>query len=181
LAGEWNMPRRGESCVGCGRLFEIGESLQAILYEVSGGYQRKDFCERCPPPAEPVPLAVWKTRRPAPATPKSQPFDREAVYAFFQRLEADERPEHQQFRFVLALLLWRKRVLKFRETERRDDTEYWNFSAPHVGRMHTAARPDLAEDELERLSAQLEQLLTGQAADVTLAESATAEEHGDGA
>ena len=81
------------------------------------------------------------------------------MYEFFRRLEADPRPDQIQFRFVLALLLWRKHVMKLGRTLTIGEREEWEFSIPGSGEVHRVARPDLAEYELERLSGQLEQLL----------------------
>lgn len=159
MATDWQMPRPGTACATCAHAFEPGETFRACLHEADAGYQRRDYCANCNPPAHPAALATWQTRRPIPTTKKTQAFDRAAMYEFFRRLEADPRPHKIQFRFVLALLLWRKRVLKLDRSMTVGEREEWEFSVPATGEAHRVARPDLAEDELERLSGQLEQLL----------------------
>lgn len=185
MAQDWQMSRPGEACLACRREFPTGEAFQAGLYESPAGYERRDYCLNCGVPAEPSPLAVWKTRRPAP-TKKAQPFDREAIYGFFQRLDGPDpesgtaepadalagppgagtepaglSAEKVQFRFVLALLLWRKKILKFEQTLHEGGREIWQFAAPAAERTHRVERPDLDEAQMEKLSAQLEQLLVG--------------------
>lgn len=162
MSAEWNMPRRTEACAGCQRGFEFGETFQAFLYEVADGYERRDYCAACQPPEVPAAVGVWKTRRPEPASRAVRPFDREAIYAFFERLEDAVEPQKVQLRFVLALLLWRKRVLKLERTAQLDDRDTWEFTAPRTGTLHRVARPELDEEELERLSEQLEHLLAGE-------------------
>jgi hypothetical protein len=166
VAIDWSMPRRGDACVACGRVFEPGEPFQACLYETDAGYERRDFCQTCPPADERPVVAAWRTRRPPPSAPRVQPFDREAVYAFFERLSDAAEPQQLQFRFVLALLLWRKKVLRLERTLTEPAGEVWEFSVPRTGAVHGVVRPALEEAELERLSGQLEQLLAdpGQAA-----------------
>ena len=159
MATDWQMPRPGTACASCAHAFEPGETFRACLFEADAGYQRRDYCANCDPPAEPPRLATWQTRRPVPTSKKLRPFDRAAMYEFFRRLEADPRPDQIQFRFVLALLLWRKHVMKLGRTLTIGEREEWEFSIPGSGEVHRVARPDLAEDELERLSGQLEQLL----------------------
>lgn len=166
MASEWNMPRRGEACVGCRRGFEVGEAIQALLYATEAGYERRDYCLECRPPETPAPLGVWRTRRPEPVVSKVQRFDREAVYSFFERLEGAREPDQVQFRFVLALLLWRKKVLKLERTTQADGHEVWEFVATRSGTAYQVARPELDEAQLERLSTQLERLLAGQAGEV---------------
>ncbi len=75
------------------------------------------------------------------------------------------RTDQTQLRFVLALLLWRKRVLKFTGAVESDQGEGWEFVAPAAGETHRVRRPPLAEDQLEHLSNQLEQLLSGESGD----------------
>ena len=168
MSSEWNMPRRAEQCGRCGRTFESGEPFHAYLYKTDAGYARHDYCESCPPAAEPAALGSWRTRRPEPTVRKLQPFDREAIYGFFQRLEDAHEPGQVQFRFVLALLLWRKKVLKLEQTRDEPGGEVWEFTMPRTGSVHRVERPDLDEAQLERLSTQLELLMAGRAGDAGL-------------
>jgi hypothetical protein len=157
------MPRRGSACNACQRAFEPGDAIQACLCESPGGYERRDYCLECEPANDPPPIGLWKTRRPKPVTAKTLNFDREAIHGFFERLEDAQTPEQRQLRFVLALLLWRKKVLKFERSEDGEDGEVWHFVMPRTGATHAVPRPDLGEDELERLGGQLEVLLAGEA------------------
>ncbi len=162
---EWNMPRRGDACVGCHRRFDVGEPFAVYLYESNAGYQRREYCERCSPTPQPEPVAVWKTRRPAPAARQAQPFDREAIYGVFERLEEAEQPQQVRLRFILALLLWRKKVLRLERTVEFDGREAWEFVVAQTGTLHRVVHPEMDEQELEHLSAQLERLLAGQPGD----------------
>jgi len=162
VSAEWNMPRRTDACAGCGRAFEFGETFQAFLYELDGSYTRRDYCTACQPPAVPAAVGAWKTRRPAPAPRAVRPFDREAILAFFERLEDAVAAQQVQLRFVLALLLWRKKALKLERTAQLNGRETWEFTAPRTGTLHRVVRPELDEEELERLSEQLEHLLAGE-------------------
>lgn len=156
------MPRRTEHCSACGHAFEIGEPFQACLYATPDGYARQDYCLDCPPPAEPEPIGVWQTRVPEPAPRRVHVFDREAIYGFFTRLEDAAAPEQVQFRFVLALLLWRKKALKLERTVSAPEGEAWEFLTPRTGTLHRVLRPALDEEQLERLSDELERVLAGQ-------------------
>lgn len=171
MATEWNMPRQSPSCCACQREFEIDETFGAFLYTAAGGFERRDYCAACTP-ADDAALAHWKTRRPAPAARRAPVFDRETVFAFFTRLDDADTPDKLQFRFVLALLLWRKKVLRFTETLSDAEGEVWRFETPTGGQRYDVRRPDLDEGQIERLSAQLEQLLAGGAAEAPAAPAA---------
>lgn len=161
---DWTMPRRGDRCVACQREFVAGDALNVCLYDTPAGYERRDFCAACQPPAEPRPIGAWKSRRPqanADGPRNLALFDKAAVLTIFEQL-ADATDRRQiQFRFVLALLLWRKRALKLEGTRDDGGIEHWDFTDPHTGASHPVARPDLDESELERLSAELEAIIAG--------------------
>jgi hypothetical protein len=167
VSNDWEMPRRGEACVACGRDFKPGDMIRAYLYESPEGYERRDHCADCRPPDEPPAIGVWRTRRPEPAVKRVHSFDREAVYHFFRRLEDADTPEQRQLRFVLALLLWRKRVLKLDRSDAVDGAELWHFTVPRSEETHAVERPDLDEEQLERLSTQLEALLAGEVGELS--------------
>jgi hypothetical protein len=180
VGDEWEMPRRGERCAGCQSEFGPGDVIQAYLFESPKGYERRDYCVKCRPPDEPFAIGSWKTRRPQPAARKAQQFDREAIQRFFEQLEDADTPEKRQLRFVLALLLWRKKVLKFERSAADGGREVWHFVAPRSGAAHAVVRPDLDEARLERLGEQLEGLLTGEVGDLNAVVTGVDEDHTDG-
>lgn len=167
MANDWQMPRRGATCNVCQREFEPGDPVRAFLYESAEGYERRDFCASCEPPEQPPAVGFWKTRRPQPNVKKDVAFDRAAVFEFFERLEDADTPERRQLRFVLALLLWRKKVLKFDRSVATDDSEMWHFVVPRTGANHAVQRPDLDEEQLEHLGTQLEALLASQVGELS--------------
>ena len=164
MSNQWEMPRRGNICSAEAHEFAVSEPIWALLFETKDGYERRDFCLAHAPDDACGEIARWLTRRPEPRAAKVQPFDREATFNFFKRLalqpEGAEISEQKlQFRFVLALLLWRKKVLKLESSDSAGDREVWCFRAPHADETFCVERPELAEDEIESLSQQLETLL----------------------
>ncbi len=158
MAVEWKMPRRSERCVGCETAFEVGDVIFVSLYETADeGYERRDTCENCVIPDDPQRIGSWRTRRPEPSTPRTRPFDREALLGFFDRLAEPETLAQVQFRFVLALFLWRKKAIEFETSRPTDAGETWVFTQGE--RRIELERPPLDEDEVERLSLQLEELM----------------------
>lgn len=179
MAVEYEMPRRSEHCAACQHTFEIGDIIQACLVETPAGYDRRDYCERCEVPAEPR-VGLWKTRRRAPASRKSSTaFDRQATLDFFRRL-APDTPEKRQFQFVLALLLWRKKALTFETSRSSDEGEIWRFAVAKSDETFDLLRPDLDEQRMDELGAQLELLLSGVETDDEVFASAEAVENTDG-
>ena len=165
---DWNMARRAEACTACQHAFDVGETFQAFLYETPEGYARRDYCAACSPAAAQEAIGAWKTRRPELSAKKAAPFDREAMYTFFERLDDSDSPQRRQFRFVLALLLWRKKLLRLDQTVTEPAGEVWEFAAARNATTFRVPRPELDEEQLEGLSVQLEQLLAGSPAELEI-------------
>lgn len=161
MATEWQIGRHGEKCVNCAANFRPDQYYRACLFETREpmGFARRDFCLDCPTPQDPTMIGFWRARRTAEGSRKRTPFDKEAILAFFLRLDSGPGPERAQFRFVLALLLWRKKVLRFESSDDGRDGEVWRFRLPRDGTLHEVRKPALGDAELDQLSAQLERLL----------------------
>lgn len=165
MADDWQMPRRSECCVQCERAFEPGQTVLAGLYETAAEYERRDYCEACGAPAEPPPIAIWRTRRPEPAASgRRAPFDKEAILACFERLTQPESSAQARLRFVLALLLWRKKMLRLEGSARRGAAEVWRFIDPKTDVSYEVERRSMDDEQSDRLSTQLERLLAGEEA-----------------
>ncbi len=161
MSSDWQMPRRNDRCGHCARRFDPGDVLQSRLYESVSGYERADYCDGCVPPAGPETVAAWRSRRSESTARRGAGFDRETALSFFRRLAEPTSPEQQQFRFVLGILLWRKKVLRFDRSDRTRDGEVWSFHIVAGDETFELPVPDLDESRLEQLSAQLDGLLSG--------------------
>jgi hypothetical protein len=86
--------------------------------------------------------------------------DDEMLMAFFDRLANETDPEKINFRFVLTLILMRKRKLKY-ESSHIDSTgqELWTLRVTGQDRTETVVNPHLTEDQIEQLSGQMGQIL----------------------
>ena len=83
---------------------------------------RIDFCEKCwsegKRPAPPLTVfSYWKTIVPIPEQKKKLLVDDSVLIDVFTRMEDKKEPQEIRFRFVLALILMRKRLLKYEATD----------------------------------------------------------------
>jgi hypothetical protein len=90
--------------------------------------------------------------------------DDEVLLDLFDRLADDERSQRQAFRFVLALVLLRKRRLKFDRREEVDGGVQWHMSAR--GEQSSTGPwvvvdPGLGDDDVIALHEQLGEILHG--------------------
>lgn len=110
-----NAPKLSRTCAFTNKLFEPGDKVYSVLYEESGVIKRKDFSAsawRSNPRPENA-LAWWssRVRADADADKKLKLAPNDALAALFAALA--DNPEQAALRYALALLLARRRVLRF--------------------------------------------------------------------
>lgn len=160
---DFQMPRRSDRCFASGKVFEVGDPIAVVLLETTEGYERRDYAGEAAPETLQLEIARWRTTKRAPAQSSPHAIDRAAIFEFFKRLNTPESPEQVQFRFVLSLLLWRKKVINFERSEPRNEGEIWYFMTPKSNETFEVFRPELDDEDIERLSTQLETLLSDDA------------------
>ncbi len=80
----------------------------------------------------------------------------------FERLADDARPQRVAFRYILALVLLRKRKLKLVGREDAQDGEIWLLQFRGAdGEPSRVNNPGIAEEEIQDLSEQLGEILQG--------------------
>jgi hypothetical protein len=80
----------------------------------------------------------------------------------FERLADDERPSRIAFRYILALVLLRKRKLKLVGREDSENGEVWLLQHKGVeGDPLKVKNPGISEEEIQDLSEQLGEILQG--------------------
>lgn len=156
---EWAINKPVGQCHGTGRKIEYGEEYFGALVQTEEGLQRRDFCADYWESQKPQTFCHWKTRLPQPGQKKQLFVDDQMLMAFFERLEQETEPQKVNFRFVLALILMRKRILKYEDTRTDGDKEIWVLRT--VGdRQHVeVVNPHLDEAQIEELSSQIGEIL----------------------
>jgi hypothetical protein len=156
---EWEINKPLGQCYGTGRKIEYGEEYFGALVETGEGLQRRDFCADYWEEEKPNVFCYWKTRLPHPSQKKQIFVDDEMLLAFFERLGKETEQEKVNFRFVLALLLMRKRRLKYDATRVEDANEIWRLRIAGEKQIVEVINPHLDEEQIEQLSSQIGQIL----------------------
>jgi hypothetical protein len=156
---EWNIHKPLGACSGSGQEIEPGEEYIGALVETDQGLERRDFCLALWEQEPPQVFCFWRSRLPH-AEQKRQVFvDDEMLVAFFNRLADETDSERLQFRFVLALILMRKRRLKYEGTKMQDGQEIWLLKVTGEKRTVEVLNPHLGEEQIEQLSGQIGEVL----------------------
>ena len=156
---DWEIKKTLGQCSGTGREFEIDEEYFAALVEGEEGLERRDFSVAYWEAEKPSVYCFWKTKMPNPEQKKKVFVNDEMLMAFFDRLENETDPDKVNFRFVLTLILMRKRKLKYDGCRIEDGQEVWTLKVTGQDRTADVINPHLTEDQIESLSAQMGQIL----------------------
>ena len=156
---EWEIDKPLGQCYGTGKKIECGEEYFGALVETEEGLQRRDFCANYWQSEKPEVFCYWKTKLPSGDEKKQIFVDDEMLMAFFERLEGEREQEKINFRFVLALILMRKRRLKYDSSKTEDDEEVWRLRIAGDKQFVEVINPHLDEEQIEQLSSQLSQIL----------------------
>jgi len=156
---QWEVARPSHSCSACERGLEVGEQYLSALFDAGDTFERRDFCADCWQRETPEAFSFWKTRVPEPDEKPRLLVDDDVIVNFFLRLDGAEEEMKVKLRFIVMLILMRKRILKFDTTEREGDVEYWVLRMPRDKTRHRVVNPHLGEDEIGRLSEEVGDLL----------------------
>jgi len=163
---EWEINTPSGQCCGTGEKIEPGQEYYAALVETEEGLQRRDFCIEYWQKEQPNVFCYWKSKLPRPDEKKRIFVDDEMLMAFFERLAGETEQEKINFRFVLTLILMRKKRLKYDSSRRqascgeiKDDKEVWRLKKVGETEFVEVINPHLDEEQIGQLSSQLSQIL----------------------
>ena len=156
---EWEINRPLGQCAGTGKIIEPGQEYFAALIETSEGLERRDFCQEFWQENPPGVYCFWKSKMPLANQKKKMFIDDDMLMAFFERLGTETEQEKINFRFVLTLILMRKRKLKYDNSRTENGKEIWQLNVAAQQRTVEVVNPNLTEDKIEELSSQLGQIL----------------------
>lgn len=172
---DWKIRRKHEGCSRCQRAFAEGEAHFSVLLLAAELLEREDLCGACfqdrrrDPEAEE--LIWWRTRRPADRR-RGLAVDFDTVEQLFHGLEPRPETRLQELRYLLCLLLMRKRRLKLARVVREAGGEVLRLRRPRRQEEIAVRVFDLGAERLAELRADLEGLFEGASAEDLLAEGA---------
>ena len=171
---EWKIGKPSSACVLCNSAF-VSAGPESVVVEGTGphyfsaliqapeGLVRTDFCADCFRDRRPADVYYfWKTTvsTGGPAVKKQAPVDIDFVLDFFKRLEGEMAPQRVAFRYILALMLTRKKLL-LADGKTRDaqGTEMQLYREKRGGQQHRVYAPELNPDEIIAVTEELGALL----------------------
>ena len=155
---DWKVEKRTGVCASCLRAFAPGDGHRSAVFSEGGGYLRRDYCEVCwEARGKGEELFFWKTRVPRPDEKKVRYVDDSVMLRLFNELDGREDEKDVRFRFVLALMLARRKVFKLGSVEEG----FVIFDERKARRSHRVLDPSLKEDEIDALKEAVDKLFAG--------------------
>jgi hypothetical protein len=160
---EWEIQARSHQCSRCGTPFADRGRYRTVLTVAGDGYKRRDLCPNCwqqyPAAADRSVVSQWQGIYRAPAPPASEPIAKNTAEAKLRELMASADPAHAAVRYILAVMLERKKILRHRDTLKQDGRQWLVYEHAESGEMFTVADAQLRLDQLEQVQAELAGLL----------------------
>ncbi len=158
--GAYDVARAGGKCAVTGRVIEPGEAYMAALRETPIGFERVDVAMEA---WEQFPRAdligFWRTIMPKGEVKKKLFVDDEVLCNLFERLADTTEPNKLSFRFVLGLILMRKRLIVYESSRIEDTRDLWTVRFKGKEEKMDLLNPKLDEQQVNDVSKQLGEIL----------------------
>ena len=158
---EWDhIQTRSEACNGCQKPFADKEDYHTALSLTPEGYRRRDLCQSCWGAAEHANLAsYWQGTFQVPPPPKQETLKREDAESLLRKFIDSKDPGHANARYILAIMLERKRTLRHRDTTEQDGQKILIYEHARTGETFLVPDPRLRLDQLEAVQTEVSALL----------------------
>ena len=159
---QWQVQRSSGKCNGTDKELAPGEEYYAALIDNESCFERRDYSVEYWQEHKPAVYSYWKTQVPLPNQKKKMFVDDGVLINFFERLGDETEPLKVNFRYVLALILMRKRILKYEDSYRKEDRQIWKMRFVRESQIHEVVNPQLDDEQIEQVSRELSSILQGE-------------------
>jgi hypothetical protein len=161
LTQEWNIQSRALQCAVSGRPFEKGERVFSALYWRDGHYVRVDLgAEAWNARNENIePLSAWQTDFIPPAPPEPETLRKDDAEGLLRHLVVENAPGTLNARYILALMLERKKVVRQIERQCQEGLSILVYEHLPSGEVWLIEDPGLKLGELNAVQNEVAHLL----------------------
>ncbi len=137
------------TCAATGRELRAGEKVYSVLWDNGGEFVRKDYAVDAwtgPPDGA---IAWWLGRIPESGRPAKPTINDDLLVDCFEHLADNPDPGRMRFRYVVALLLMRRKRFRFEDARKQGDRETLVVRDIRTGRQHETMDPQMTEPEMD--------------------------------
>ena len=158
MQADWEIKSRAHQCSRTGREFVEGEFFYTLLIREGEGFRREDLSEEAWKERNDniQPFSFWRSKYEPPAPPPAEPLPRDDAEGLLRRLIQENAPAYANVRYILALMLERKRVIRPLESSDDDMLVYEHLS---TGETLVISNPKLSLDRIPEVQREVSALL----------------------
>ncbi len=158
MQADWEIKSRAHVCARTGREFQPGDTFFTLLIREGEGFRREDLCEEAWESRNEniLPFSFWRSKYEPPAPPPPEPMPRDDAEGLLRRLVAENDPAYANVRYILVLMLERKRLLRPMESQDEDMLVYEHVA---TGETIVISNPRLSLDQIPAVQKEVSALL----------------------
>ena len=158
MQADWEIKSRAHVCARTGREFQPGEIFFTMLTRNGDGFLREDLCDEAWNSRNDnlQPFSFWKSKYEPPAPRPPEPLPHDDAESLLRRLVSENDPTYANVRYILALMLERKRLLRPIESE---DDEMLVYEHVGTGETIVLSNPRLGFDQIPEVQREVSLLL----------------------
>jgi hypothetical protein len=161
--GQYDIGKPHGVCAVTNESIPPGTKFIAALRETPAGFERLDISRSAWETFDRKNLlAFWQAVMPEPHKKQKMFVDDNVLCELFERLSDVDEPAKVSFRFVLGLILMRKRLLTYDTTRTEAGREIWRVKMKGREQPLEMVDPKLSEDQLGDVTQQLGQILNSE-------------------
>lgn len=161
MANDWEIKGRAEKCAVTERPFEDGEYFYTLLFHDKEGFRRMDLSEKAWQERNDnvQPFSFWRSKFEPPQAAPPETLPKETAEDLLRRYMLEDDPQHANARYILGLMLERKRILK--QIEAKDDGTGRVLIYEHTktGEVFVIPDPELKLDQIAEVQTQVAELI----------------------
>ena len=159
---DWKIRRRHGECSRCQSAFEDGTRHASILrIDDEESLVREDLCPTCWEGEDQAEMLFWWFTHHQEDNKKTLRLDLESLERLFMELEGREQEKIRELRYLVCLLLMRKRKLKLIRVERKKQGEKLILRRPRRTEELSVWVADFSPERMEEMRTSLQEALEG--------------------
>jgi hypothetical protein len=161
---DWEIKARAHQCAKSEEPFTDGAIIYTLLYRDRNGFRREDVLEHAWLEMKDriKPFSFWKSRYEVPPPPAPEPVPKESGEALLRKLLHEDRSEHLNARYVLSIMLERKKTLKQVDVRESENGKFLIYEHAKTGEVFIIEDPRLKLDRLDLVQQEVYALLAPQ-------------------
>lgn len=177
IVEQWNIKTRAHACAQTGVPFREGEMICTALFEdpKTGELIRADCSEAgweelC---RTKRPFSSWRSKYESnPAASRPEMLEKSTADGLLRRLIEEDSPATESTRYILAVMLERKKQLRPAGTKETEEDTYLVYEHVATGEVYIVRDPELQLDQLQAVQQEVSRMLPGGGAGAAPAPSA---------